>query len=65
VSWNFGSEAANTNTTAWLDDFYTHQFTANIPVVTAGAEQLAPPGGITPVGGGLVGGGLVHGGLTL
>ena len=23
----------------WLDDVYTHQYTANIPSVTAGTEQ--------------------------
>lgn len=52
------------NVIDWLDDVYTHQYTANIPVVTAGVEQVFT-GGFAPIGGGLVGGSLVHGGLVI
>jgi hypothetical protein len=42
LNFQFGNEAANSATTAWLDDVYTHQYTANIPVTTAGVEQFNP-----------------------
>jgi hypothetical protein len=42
-----GSVGSTHNTIYWLDDVYTHQYTANIPVATAGAEQMGAGGAAT------------------
>jgi hypothetical protein len=39
-----GSVGSTHNTIYWLDDVYTHQYTANIPVATAGSEQMGAAG---------------------
>jgi len=59
-----GSVGSTNNTIFWVDDIYTHQYTANIPVTTAGAEQVFT-GGFALVGGGLVGGSLINEVLVL
>jgi hypothetical protein len=51
------------NVIDYVDDVYTHQYTANVPVVTTAAEQLNLVGSFMPIGGGLVGGDLISGGL--
>jgi len=66
VQFQGGSTAATHSVIFWLDDLYTHQYTANVPVVTAAAEQTGPFGGSCPlVGGGLVGGSLINEGLVI
>jgi hypothetical protein len=42
-----GSSGTAHNVIYWLDDVYTHQYTANIPVTTTGSEQIPATGSVT------------------